>query len=414
MSEPTSEEARARAWQVVRACAARGTLAAAAGSALYPHVWARDVAVASLGMCAAQTPEGALDPLLRSLELLARHQTDLGRIPLKVDADADRAVAENSAGVDGGPWFAVAVYAASRALGPAAVAHLVEPARRALRFTAHLDLDGSGLLLCPEASDWADMMPHRHHVLYTNALHVAALRALARLTDDAVERAQLRERAGRAAARIDLLFAVPDITSGAAAGRHLTALGDASPEWGITGQYASRYGDLPFYLPYVAFRAAGRHFDLVGNCVAILAGVAPPARAARILDHADRVGIASPSPSRTIDPPIYPGDPDWRDHFHWRNLCLPHQYQNGGAWAFAGSFHVAALSASGRSARARELTDALAAVCLDERAPFPEWVHGRTGASMGETDQLWSATGLLLALDCVERGSGGLLAELQA
>jgi hypothetical protein len=33
---------------------------------------------------------------------------------------------------------------------------------------------------------------------------------------------------------------------------------------------------------------------------------------------------------------------------------------------------------------------------------------------MGETDQLWSATGLLLALDCVERGTGGLLAELAA
>ncbi len=394
--------ARERAWEVVRACAPRGTLAAAAGSALYPHVWARDVAVASLGMCAGPAPEGALEPLVRSLELLARHQTELGRIPLKVDADADRAVAENSAGVDGGPWFAVAVHAASRALGAGAVAHLVEPARRALHFTAHLDLDGSGLLICPEASDWADMMPHRHHVLYTNALHVAALRALAHLTGDAGEAARLRERAALAAARIDLLFAVPGVTSGEAAGRHLAALGDASPEWGITGQYGSRYGDLPFYLPYVAFRAAGRHFDLVGNCVAILAGVAPPARAARILDHADQVGMASPAPSRTIDPPIYPGDPDWRDHFHWRNLCLPHQYQNGGSWGFAGSFHIAALCAAGRSARARDLLDALVALCLDERAPFPEWVHGRTGASMGEPNQLWSATGVLLALACLD------------
>src|SRR5688500_10099666 len=124
------DAARARAWEVIAACAERGTLAAAAGSALYPHVWARDVAVASLGMCAGQAPPGALDPLVRSLELLARHQTELGRIPLKIDAAAGAAVAENSAGVDGGPWFAVAVYAASRALGAAAVAHLVEPARR--------------------------------------------------------------------------------------------------------------------------------------------------------------------------------------------------------------------------------------------------------------------------------------------
>jgi hypothetical protein len=406
------ERARARAWEAVAACGEGGALAAAAGSALYPHIWARDVGTAALGMTAGGAPPGALEPLIRSLELLARHQSPLGRIPLKVDSVADRPVAENSAGIDGGLWFTLAVFAASRALGPAGVAHLVEPARRAMTWTAHLDLDGSELLVSPEAGDWADMLPHRHHVLYPNALLVAALRALAAL--DPGGGPELRERAARVAARCDLLFSVAGLDSGDAAGQHLVRLAAASPEWGISGQYATRWGDLPFYLPYLAFRAAGGHFDLVGNCVAILAGVAGPERAARILDHADAVGMAEPAPSRTIDPPIYPGDPDWRDHFRWRQLCVPHQYQNGGAWPFAGAFHVAALAASGRPARAAELASRLAQVCLDERAPFPEWLHGRTGVSMGERNQLWSATGVLYAIACAEAGCAPVFAELAA
>ncbi len=400
------DRARESAWEVIGACGESGVLVAAAGSPLYPHVWTRDVGLAALGIATPGAPQGALDALCASLELIARHQSELGRLPLKVDAAADRPVAENSAGIDSGPWFTIAVHALRRAIGKQAVAHLIEPARRAMRYTMHLDLDGSGLLVSPEAGDWADMLPHRHHVLFSNALQVAALRALARL--DPAEAASLSAAARRAADQMNLLFWVEGATGGAEAGARLAALAAGSPEWGISGQYASRWGELPFYLPYVAFRAAGAHFDLVGNCVAILAGVAPPERAARILRHADQVAIAEPAPSRTIDPPIHPGDPDWRDHFHWRNLCVPHQYQNGGAWPFAGALHAAALVAAGRTDDARALIDRLAATCLD--ADFPEWLHGRSGRSMGESRQLWSAAGLLYAIECATSATIGALA----
>jgi glycogen debranching enzyme len=393
------EKARARAREVGAACGESGVLVAAAGSALYPHVWTRDVGLAALGIAGEPS-------LVRSLELLARHQSELGRMPLKVDPVRDQPVAENSAGIDGGPWFALAVFAAARALGAERVAHLVEPAARAMRYTAHLDLDGSGLIVSPEAGDWADMLPHRHHVLYSNALYVAGLRALDRLAPDE----RLVAAARRAAEQMDLLLWIGDATSGAAAGARIAALAAASPEWGISGQYASRWGDLPYYLPYVGFRAAGNHFDLVGNAVAILAGVAPRERAGRILDHADAVAMERPAPSRTLDPPILPGEPDWRDHFHWRNLCVPHQYQNGGAWPFAGALQVGALVAAGRIDRARTVCDALAAACLEH--DFPEWLHGLSGRSMGETRQLWSAAGLLYALECVETGTTGVFAEL--
>jgi glycogen debranching enzyme len=400
------ERAQGSAWEAIGACGASGVLVAAAGSPLYRHVWTRDVGLAALGIATPGAPQGALDALRASLELIARHQSELGRLPLKVDAAADRPVAENSAGIDGGPWFTIAVHALERAAGKDAVSHLVEPARRAMRFTAHLDLDGCGLIVSPEAGDWADMLPHRHHVLYSNALYVAALRALARL--DPASAAPLDAAARRAAEQMNLLFWLEGATGGAEAGARLAALAAASPEWGISGQYATRWGELPFYLPYVAFRAAGAHFDLVGNAVAILAGVAPRERAEKILRHADDVAMAEPAPSRTIDPPILPGDPDWRDHFRWRNLCVPHQYQNGGAWPFAGALHAAALVAVGRTGDARALVDRMIAVCLDADAPFPEWLHGRSGRSMGEIRQLWSAAGLLHAMHCVSSGIAGV------
>jgi hypothetical protein len=40
---------------------------------------------------------------------------------------------------------------------------------------------------------------------------------------------------------------------------------------------------------------------------------------------------------------------------------------------------------------------------------FPEWRHGRSGAAMGEPLQLWSATGVLYAIACVEREGTPLL-----
>lgn len=404
-------EATRRAWQVIEGCGRGGTLIAASGSALYPHVWTRDVGVAALGIAAARRTAADLAPLAASLRLLARHQDPRGRLPLKVDAAADRPVSENSAGVDAGPWFAIAVYALARA-SEAVDRDLVAAAARALEWTAGLDVDGSELLAAPEASDWADMMPHRHHVLNLNVLHVAALRALAHLVDR--DAATLRERAARIARTIELRFAIDGATDGEAVARRLTRLAAASPEWALTGQYATRYGDLPFYLPYLGFRAVGRHFDVVGNMTAILAGVADPARAARILDHADRVGVDRPGPSKTSDPPIYPGDPDWRDHFRWRNLCLPHQYQNGGAWPFAGALHIAAALHAGRRERAEQMTARLIEVCLDPRAPFPEWLHGVTGASMGERDQLWSATGVLWIAASLPAGRPALFSELSS
>ena len=68
----------------------------------------------------------------------------------------------------------------------------------------------------------------------------------------------------------------------------------------------------PYYLPYVAFRAYGDWCDTLGNCLAMLTGVADGHRRQHILRYMSQVGIADPYPSKAIHPPIYPAESDWR------------------------------------------------------------------------------------------------------
>jgi len=403
-------EVQERAWAVLEACGEGGKgLRAAAASALYPHVWTRDVGVASLGILGARRADSDLELVVSSLATLARHQDELGRIPLKVDAEGDFPVSENSAGVDAGIWFVITVDQLVRT-SESAGRPFVEAALRALHWTRHLDVNGCGLLESPEASDWADMMPHRHNVLYVNVLYATALLAGARLyrrVGDAAQADRLDALGADVRRKIDLLFWLPDCTNVGNVGPWLEALAAEYPEWGLTMQDATRRGELPFYLPYIGFRVCGRHCDIPGNLLAVITGVAPPERAARLLDFLDRVGAAEPFPTKTIDPPIFPGDDDWRDHNLWRHLNVPYQYQNGGIWPFIGALHVAACVKAGRTARAAALFERLVDICLGD-APFPEWLHGQTGHSMGEINQAWSASGILYAATCLEHGTAPL------
>jgi hypothetical protein len=211
--------AEVSAWKVIAACAeGDGLLRAAAQSSLYPHVWTRDVGLACLGILAKRRADADCDSVLRSLEAIAGAQTALGRMPLKIDPRTGKEVQENSAGVDAGLWFAVAVRALGQTIGRGKVAHLVEPAVRGVRWCMHLDQNGDELLETPEASDWADMMPHRHAVLFVNVLYAEALRALAALTEGEARR-EFVDQAARVRAAVRTVFAVRGLASAANVGR---------------------------------------------------------------------------------------------------------------------------------------------------------------------------------------------------
>jgi glycogen debranching enzyme len=407
-------EARIQAIAVLRRCATPMGFAASGTTDGYPEIWARDAAVTAIGVAAAEVAE--LAPVARSsLATLAGHQSALGRIPTNVDP-AGRATTANPGGVDGTLWFVIAQRVLDAAFGPDPVAD--DDARRtvlelALRWARYQDSDEDGLLESAEASNWADLLAYRGKVLSDNVLYVLALRAAAAMAvdrglADLALHEGLAERAARALNELHWVDA-PDglwdrATSAAIRGDHLEARRLAQ----LTTSVLWR---RPFYLPWVGFRSYGDWCDVLGNALAILAGVADSAKASMIVDYLIAIEATKPWPARAIDPPIRPGDADWREYYRNNGLNLPDQYHNGGCWPWIGGMLVCALVRSGRREEAAETLERLIR-CVRTARPggpvneweFTEWYHGRTGQPMGRPLQAWSAAMVLAACRAVETG----------
>ena len=367
-------------------CSPIGLMASPEG---YPHVWARDSVITSLGTVLL-AEHG--DCLRRSLETLGGQQSELGAIPNNVSVATGRLDHTNAGSVDSNLWFIVGHYLQFKSFGDVEFlrAHWAS-LEKALLWLRYQDSNGCGLLEVHEAADWADLLANRFNILYDNVLWYASLRAMAALAraldaDDARYDALANDV--RHKIRIVLWVGTENADEwGATCPGHT--------EWKHTlSQVDPVLVKRPFFLPYVAFRDFGDYCDVFGNLLAILFGVANPAQEKRILDYLHQVGIAEPYPVRVLHPIIHPGNKDWREYYRNNNLNLPDQYHNGGIWPFVGGFYVAALVQAGRIEEAKRQLEKLAAVNrlgVDEEWEFNEWCHGQTGRPMGYPHQAWSA-----------------------
>jgi len=404
------DEARGHALDVLHRCSAPLGFKASAFAGGYPQVWARDAAITALG--ALLTDDPALIACTRaSLQTLGDHQTELGMVHLNVDTRTGDVTTENAGAVDANLWFILAHDAYRQRTGDLDFVRAAWPRlRRAALWLRYQDMNACGLLEVPEAGDWADLYSVRYNVLYDNALYVGALRAMAAMA------AALGEdedddhgaRAHDVARKLNLLLWLDRPWDGGAFGAQLEELKALRLEWFLLYQNTATLTEKPFYLPWVGFREFGQNFDAFGNMLTILLGIADAPRRDSILQHAHAVGAAMPYPIKAFDPPIFPGDRDWREYFRSRNLNLPFQYHNGGIWPFVGGFYVAGLVAAGHGERARQELERLAeANRAGKHAPweFNEWLHGQSGRPMGHPQQAWSAAMFIYALDAVERGT---------
>jgi len=156
-------------------------------------------------------------------------------------------------------------------------------------------------------------------------------------------------------------------------------------------------------------------FDLLGNSLAILSGIASQTRARHLvswieaecegLRRNDDLAVALPP---NLFPYIRPHDPDWMPRYGRYNQ--PGEYHNGGVWPFICAFYVAALVAAGRLQLARRKLMALTELIRPARAAdvpfgFNEWHRAQDGTPQGEDWQTWSAAMYLYAAECVERGA---------
>jgi glycogen debranching enzyme len=376
-------------------CSPIGLMASPAG---YPHVWARDSVITSLG--ALLTP-GHEFCLRQSLETLAGQQSELGAIPNNVSVASGRLDHTNAGSVDSNLWFILGHVFQHRASADIEFLRRQWPAlEQALLWLRYQDSNGCGLLEVHEAADWADLLANRFNVLYDNVLWYAALRAMAEMADAIGQKGNhYNEMADDVRHKLRIVLWVGPEND--------DEWGESCPghtEWKHTlSQIDPVLVKRPYFLPYVAFRDFGDYCDVFGNLLAILFGVANPAQEKRILDYLHQVGIAEPYPVRVLHPVIHPGNKDWREYYRNNNLNLPEQYHNGGIWPFVGGFYIAALIKAGRTDEAGRQLVKLAEVNrlgIDGEWEFNEWCHGRTGQPMGYPHQAWSAGMYLFAFQC--------------
>jgi len=380
-------------------CSPIGLMASPEG---YPHVWARDSVITSLGAILSPGHENCLRV---SLDTLAGQQSELGAIPNNVSVATGRLDHTNAGSVDSNLWYILGHYIEQRTVGDVEFLREYWPSlERALLWLRYQDSNGCGLLEVHEAADWADLLANRFNILYDNALWYAALRAMSEMAKALrVDGQHYEEMACDVRHKIRIVLWVGPESQG--------EWGPSCPghtEWKHTlSQVDPVLVKRPFFLPYVAFRDFGDYCDVFGNLLTILFGIANPAQEKRILDYLYQVGIADPYPVRVLHPVIHPGNKDWREYYRNNNLNLPDQYHNGGLWPFVGGFYVAALVKAGRRELAAQVLEKLAEVNrqgVDEEWEFNEWCHGATGRPMGYPHQAWSAGMYVFAHRCVQEG----------
>jgi hypothetical protein len=179
--------------------------------------------------------------------------------------------------------------------------------------------------------------------------------------------------------------------------------------------------------PYFAFWSykiySSESFDLLGNSIAILSGLASPTRADEMITWIEhecaemqKIGELAFDLPPNFFPFIQPDDLDWRPRYELFNK--PGEYHNGGIWPFICGFYVAALVAAKRYTLAREklitLTQIIKKSGNSELAfGFNEWFKAQDGITMGQDWQTWSAAMYLYAAQCVEENSTPYFDEMR-
>jgi hypothetical protein len=339
----------------------------------YPEPYTRDIMIASLGILASGD-SALVDALRRTLVALAENQSERGHIPSLAHDPTDRGASDTT------PLFLLALGLYRRALKQPDF--LEEAAAGALTWMSYQSPDDQVMVAQLPTSDWRDEQFVLGYGLFVNTIVYSYLRRFGR----EAEAEQVRGFMSRLSVREE---------------ERSSHVHD-----GLVVPHK------PYFALYSYKVYHSERFDLLGNCLAILTGIASPSRARRLIGWIEaevknlrETGQLSVDLPPCLFPYIYPGDPDWRPRYE--DFNRPGDYHNGGVWPFVSGFYVAACVAAGRHRLAREkllaLTEAVRPSHERElRWGFNEWLKAQTGAASGRDWQTWSASMYLYAAACVE------------
>jgi hypothetical protein len=339
----------------------------------YPEPYTRDLMISLLGISATGDAQ-LLKSMHTVLITLAKNQTIHGHIPSLVHDKNDLGASDTT------PLFLLAAGIYREISGDNNF--LMDEVNRSLNWMAYQSPSDQNLIAQQPTSDWRDEQWVLGFGLFVNTLVYSALRQLG-----------LHEKADNMRREMNLF----------------------NHEGGFV-PHRERDGDIVQSKPYYAFWFykvyQSDSFDLLGNSIAILSGVASREKANAIIDWVENECAAMrKSGELAVDLPpnffpfTYPGDPDWLPRYEFFNL--PGNYHNGGIWPFICGFYIAALVAAGRFTLAEEKLVALTRLISEAATPglefgFNEWHKAQNGKVMGQDWQTWSASMYLYAAQCVE------------
>lgn len=350
----------------------------------YPEPYTRDLLLSSLAALA--TRDKALMPSLRQvLETLARHQSPLGMMPSLVHDP------HNLGASDTTPLFLMTLAFYRRVTNDPDF--LREAAGKALTWMEYRSSENSVIIDQQPTTDWRDELWVPGYGLYVNTLVYTYLR----LFREDEKAGQLYERMHRFAA---------------------TETGSLASGWrGLL------LPDKPYFAFWAFKEYSSDRFDLLGNSLAILSGLAPPSLAAemvlwvetecqRLRDRGELVGDLPPC----LFPYLSPSDWEYRPRI--QRLNPPGCYANGGIWPFICGFYVAALVAAGRMDLAEKKLLALTQLVRQAQNAslgygFNEWHRAQDGLPKGQDWQTWSAALYVYAAECVRQGRTPLFDEVR-
>jgi hypothetical protein len=350
----------------------------------YPEPYTRDLMFSILGI-AVSGNQKLLASIRKVLETLAKNQTEHGHIPSLVHDKEDRGASDTT------PLFLLGVGIFRKVTNePDFLSNAVE---KALMWMEYQSPSDRYLVAQQPTSDWRDEQWVIGYGLFVNCIVYSYLRMLGQ-----------HERADM----VHHEMARFTISSG-------------------TKHHHVPEGLVVKHKPYFAFWSykiySSESFDLLGNSIAILSGLASPTRADEMITWIEhecaemqKIGELAFDLPPNFFPFIQPDDLDWRPRYELFNK--PGEYHNGGIWPFICGFYVAALVAAKRYTLAREklitLTQIIKKSGNSELAfGFNEWFKAQDGITMGQDWQTWSAAMYLYAAQCVEENSTPYFDEMR-
>lgn len=350
----------------------------------YPEPYTRDLMFSILGIAVSDNQK-LMDSIRKVLETLAKNQTVRGHIPSLVHDKDDRGASDTT------PLFLLGVGIFRQKTGE--YTFLQEAVIKALTWMEFQSPSDRFLVAQQPTSDWRDEQWVIGYGLFVNTLVYSYLRILGQ-----DERADMIHREMKRFT----------ITAG-------------------TMHHHVHEGLVVKYKPYYAFWSYKIHsserFDLLGNSLAILSGIATPSRADEMISWIEdecstmkQNGELAVNLPPNFFPYVNPNDPDW--HPRYSEYNKPGEYHNGGIWPFICGFYIAALVAAKRHSLAKEklleLTNCIKISNAENlNYGFNEWLKAQDGKPMGQDWQTWSAAMYLYAAKCVEEKSTPFFDEIR-